>query len=109
MGFNIKQRYVSFDVETTGLYPQRGDRIIEIGAVAIEDGTVTEEFHSFLNTGKPIPLAAQKIHGIRVEMLTGKPGPEEVMPRFIAFISNSVLIAHNAKFDMTGCSPRARG
>jgi DNA polymerase-3 subunit epsilon len=97
----MKQRYVSFDVETTGLYPQRGDRIIEVGAVSLEDGTVVDEFHSFLNAGKLIPLTAQKIHGIHGEMLTGKPGPEEVMPRFMAFISNSVLIAHNAKFDMT--------
>lgn len=96
----MKQRYVAFDVETTGLYPQRGDRIIEIGAVSLEDGNVVEEFHSFLNAGKTIPKTVQRIHGITREMLTGKPGPEEVIPRFMTFISNSVLIAYNAKFDM---------
>jgi len=96
----MKQRYVCFDVETTGLYPQRDDRIIEIGAVSLEDGHVVEEFHSFLNSGKAISGTAQRIHGISREMLIDKLGPEEVMPKFMAFISNSVLIAYNAKFDM---------
>lgn len=92
--------HVVFDVETTGLSPGNGDRVIEIGAVAIQDKGVAEEFHSLINPGRPIPEAVQKIHGITNEMLAGKPRSQEVLPLFHKFIGRSPLIAHNARFDV---------
>lgn len=94
------QRFIVVDVETTGLSPSRGDRIIEIGAVALEEERVGDEFHSLIHVKKRIPLVAQQIHGITDEMLTGKPKADEVMPSFRKFIKDSALVAHNASFDM---------
>lgn len=94
------QRYVVLDVETTGLSPRYGDRVIEIGAVALESGRMVEEFQTLINIESPIPKAVQRIHGITDEMLIGKPKPDEIMPRFSNFIKDSILVAHNAKFDI---------
>ena len=88
------------DVETTGLSPSQGDRVIEIGAVTIEQNQIKGEFHSLINVGKRIPPAAQLIHGITDKMLDGEPKPEEVFPLFNEFIQGSVLVAHNARFDI---------
>ncbi len=93
-------RFIVLDVETTGLSPRNGDRIIEIGALAIERRIIKEEFHTLINIDRTISRQAQEIHGITQAMLAGKPKPEEVMPEFAEFIRDSVLIAHNAKFDM---------
>lgn len=93
-------RYVVLDLETTGLSPTCGARVIEIGAIAMESGSRVEAFHTFINPGKHVPLMVQQIHGITDEMLKGKPRPDEVMPRFREFIQDSVLIAHNAHFDL---------
>lgn len=97
---NPASRHVVLDIETTGLYPQRGARIVEIGAVAIESGKCVAEFESLIDCGKRIPRRAQAVNGISTEMLVGQPPPEEVLPRFIRFVSHSTLVAHNAKFDM---------
>lgn len=94
------QRYVVLDVETTGLSPRYGDRVIEIGAVALEGGLMVEEFHTLIDIESPIPKAVQRIHGITDEMLIGKPKADEVMPRLLDFIKNSILVAHNARFDV---------
>lgn len=95
-----KRRYVVFDVETTGL-TLRNNRIIEIGAVEINGGLLGKEFHSLIDIRKPVPKAALKIHGITTSMLTGQPGVEEVMTTFLQFIRGSILVAHNAEFDMS--------
>ena len=94
-------RHVVVDLETTGLSPRHGHRIIEIGAVAIENGAVVEEFTTLIDAGVPVPTRVQAIHGITDEMLEGQPGPEEALPHFYAFISDSILIAHNAAFEVT--------
>jgi DNA polymerase-3 subunit epsilon len=94
------RRCVAVDVETTGLSPQRGDRVIEVGAVAIEKKQIAEEFHTLIQISKRIPMQAQLIHGITNEMLVGKPKPEEVFPQFREFMRNSILVAHNAQFDI---------
>ncbi len=91
---------VVFDTETTGMSPQRGARIIELGAVRIFQNEIVEEFHSLINVAAPISPYAQKVHGISKAMLRGQPEPEEVYPQFNRFIANSTLVAHNAKFDM---------
>lgn len=93
-------RYVVFDVETTGFNPQYGARIIEIGAVLIKNGHIISEFISLINCGKTVPKQVQNIHGITNEMLSGEPTPEEVFPDFLKFISKSTLVAHNAVFDI---------
>ena len=93
-------RSVVFDVETTGLSIRSGDRVIELGAVAIEGKTVVDEFHSLIQVDQPINPFAQMAHGITKEMLKGQPRADEVMPKFHKFIRNSLLVAHNASFDV---------
>jgi DNA polymerase III subunit epsilon len=95
-----QNRIVVLDVETTGLWPRRGDRIIEIGAIAIENRIMMEEFNTLIDTTRSISREAQQVHGITREMLEGKPKSEVVMPEFQEFIRDSILVAHNAKFDM---------
>lgn len=89
-----------FDVETTGLYPERGHHIIEIGAVAVTGNQMGEEFQSLVHTKAPITKVVQKIHGITSDMLLGQPDAREVMRLFKDFVGTSTLIAHNAPFDV---------
>ena len=93
-------RYVALDVETTGLSLHNGDRVIEIGAVAIEEQSIIAEFSSLIDAGKMIPWHVQQVHGITNEMLIGEPKPDEVLPEFYNFIAGSILVAHNASFDI---------
>jgi len=93
-------RHVVLDIETTGLSPRRGHRIIEIGAIAIEEGHPAEEFCSLVKIDRKIPLQAQRIHGISDEMLAGQRGAEEVLPRLYDFLGDGVIVAHNARFDV---------
>lgn len=95
------QHCVVFDVETTGLSCARGDRIIEIGAISLQDGDIVAEFQSLMNAGRSIPKTLQELHKITNEMLSGKPPPEDVIPAFRKFIGRAVLVAHNASFDMS--------
>lgn len=100
MSVNLQERYVVLDVETTGLSPWKGDRVIEIGAVALEGGNMIAEFSTLIQVPRAIPFQATQIHGITDEMLIGQPTPEEVFPALEAFIRESILIAHNARFDL---------
>lgn len=93
-------QYVAIDVETTGFSPKKGDRVIEIGAVAIRDQSIAAEFSSLIDAGKKIPWRAQQVHGITNEMLQGEPEPDVVWTEFYKFIAGSTLIAHNASFDI---------
>jgi len=93
-------QYVALDVETTGLSPQNGDRVIEIGAVAIENQSIIAEFSSLIDIDKRIPWQVQQVHGITNEMLEGEPKPDEVWSEFYNFITKSTLVAHNASFDV---------
>lgn len=104
-------RIVVFDVETTGLAPEQGDRVIEIGAVALDGETIVDEFHSLIDTDQPIDPAAQKVHGITKEMLEGQPRAEVVMLRFRSFIEGSIMVAHYADFDLSfvGCEFKRLG
>ncbi len=94
--------YTAFDTETTGLEPSRGDRIVAIGAVRIEKGKILKDaiFHTLVNPERPIPPSATKIHGITEEMVKDKPPLREVLPKFLAFCRDTVLVAHNAAFDL---------
>jgi len=95
------RRTIVFDVETTGLSPEAGDRVIEIGAVALEGGKIADEFHSLIDTDRAIDPAAQRVHGITRGMLAGQPKPKKVMPKFRAFIEDSIMVAHYADFDLS--------
>ncbi len=96
-------RYVVFDLETTGLEPTRGDRIIAIGAVRVRDGRVDERdrFESFCQPGRPIPPASTAIHGITDSMVAHAPPWPHVVADFHAWVGDDVLVAHNAAFDLS--------
>jgi len=98
--FKFAERFIAVDVETTGLSIKRGDRIIEIGAVVMEGGSIGDEFQALICVKRRIHRAAQQVHGITKEMLLGQPLADEVMPEFMKFIADSTLVAHNARFDM---------
>ncbi len=90
-------RIICFDIETTGFEYLRGDRCIEIGAVEIIDGKITENsFHEYINPeGKIIPPETYMVHKISNAFLEDKPKMSEIAPRFIEFIGDSPVVAHN--------------
>jgi len=94
--------YTVFDTETTGLNPAEGDRIISIGAMRIVNGRLLRDeiFDQLIDPQRSIPQESIEIHGIRPEMLKGMPTIETALPRFHQFVTDTVLIAHNAAFDM---------
>ena len=87
------------DFETTGLSPARGDRAIEIGAVRIVDGRITERFSELMNPGVSLPPFITGLTGITDAMLAGVPPCEEVMDRFADFLGAGPVVAHNVNFD----------
>lgn len=90
-------KYVVFDIETTGL-DTKNDRIVEIGAIKIEDGVVVEEFNEMMNPGIPIPEKVSAIHHIYDDMVADKPYPGVVLHRFHEFYKDcDYIIGHNAK------------
>ncbi len=94
--------YTVFDTETTGLNPSQGDEIIQIGATRILNGKLlrSESFEQLVDPQRPLAPESAKIHGITSEMLRGQPTIDRVLPAFHAFATDTVLIAHNAAFDM---------
>ena len=90
--------FTVFDIETTGLKAEHAD-IIEIGAVRMKNGGITDTFQSFIDDGVVIPKEITKLTGITQDMLAGAPGTREVLERFRAFAEGSTLVAHNASFD----------
>ncbi len=94
-------REIVIDTETTGLDPQNGDRIVEIGCVellnAIPTGAV---YHCYINPERDMPESAFQVHGLSAEFLAEKPVFAECVRHFLAFIDGARMIAHNAEFDM---------
>jgi DNA polymerase-3 subunit epsilon len=90
---------VILDFETTGLSPDVGDRAIEIGAVRLVEGEITDRFQELMNPGRRISGFIEDYTGITNQMLVGADSCEVVMNRFADFIGDDNLIAHNASFD----------
>lgn len=90
---------VILDFETTGLSPDNGDRAIEIGAVKLENGQVTEHFQELMNPGRPVSSFIEDYTGITNGMLRDAAPCSDVMARFADFIQGQNLVAHNASFD----------
>ncbi len=99
-GQSFDETYVVFDIETTGFSPIK-NRIIEIGAVKVEKGEITDRFSAFVNPDVPIPFEIEKLTGINDEMVVAAPQIDVVLPQFLEFCQDCVLVAHNATFDMS--------
>jgi DNA polymerase-3 subunit epsilon len=98
----VDLHYTVFDTETTGLEPSAGDEIISLGAVRIVNARLLkrEVFEQLVNPQRPVGKDAMRIHGIEAQALIGQPTIAEVLPQFQHFCEDTVLVAHNAAFDM---------
>ncbi len=94
-----KTTFVAFDVETTGLSAAK-HRIVEIGAVKVRGGRIVSRQVWMVNPGQPIPAATTRIHGLTDEDVAEAPCFKEVYPKFVAFVKDTILVAHNANFDV---------
>ena len=100
MGQNLQGSFVVFDLETTGFSPVN-NRIIEIGAVKVENGEITDRFSTFVNPQVPIPFRIEELTSINDNMVMDAPVIEEILPQFLEFVGDAVLVAHNAGFDVS--------
>ena len=97
----MAKKYIILDTETTGLEVKQGHRVIEIGAVLLNDRKKSEDhFHTYLNPSRLIDEEATKVHGITNSDLEDKPFFDEIAEEFIQFIEGSTLVIHNAPFDI---------
>lgn len=99
--------YVVFDIETTGFSAVK-NQIIEIGAVKVVNGKITETYSTLVNPGTPIPFRIEELTGINDSMVAEAPGIETVLPEFLAFCGDSAVVAHNASFDTGFIREKAR-
>jgi DNA polymerase-3 subunit epsilon len=94
-------RQIVLDTETTGLKPEEGHRIIEIGALELIDRSLTgRQFHKYLNPERSVDAEAVEVHGLSDEFLEDKPRFAEIAEEFVEFIRGAELIIHNAAFDV---------
>ena len=99
-GQSLKGTYVVFDLETTGFSSVK-DKIIEIGAVKVENGEITDKYSTFVNPKIPIPFRITQLTSITDEMVMNAPDIEVILPQFLEFVGDAVLVAHNASFDVS--------
>ncbi len=99
-GQDLSADFVVFDIETTGFSPVK-NKIIEIGAVKVSGGEIVDHYSTFVNPQVPIPFEIEKLTGIRDDMVIDAPLIEEILPQFLEFCQDAVLVAHNAGFDMS--------
>ena len=97
-GQSMDSEYVVFDIETTGLSP-RYNKIIEIGAVKIKNGKIQDTFSEFINPEVPIPYTITKLTSITDQMVMEAPTIDEILPKFMEYVGDAILVAHNASFD----------
>ena len=97
----MTKKLIVLDTETTGLEVGQGHRLVEVGAVALADRKRTElHFHSYLNPQRSIDEEAEKVHGLSIERLSGEPEFSEIAESFLEFVEGSILVIHNAAFDL---------
>lgn len=106
-GLKFDGSFVAFDIETTGFSPIK-DTIIEIGAVKIVNGEITDTFNELINPLRPIPYRIEELTGINDSMVKDKDTLLEVLPRFLDFAGDLPLIAHNATFDTSFIAAKAK-
>ncbi len=99
-GQSLDETYVVFDIETTG-FSALSDKIIEIGAVKVVGGNIVDYFSEFVNPGVPIPYRIEHLTGINDEMVINAKGIDEILPLFLEFSKDAIMVAHNADFDMS--------
>ena len=99
-GQSMDGSFVVFDIETTGFSPV-SCKVIEIGAVRVENGKITDRFSTFVNPKVPIPFRIEQLTGINDSMVMDAPEIEKVLPEFLEFCRGAVMVAHNADFDMS--------
>lgn len=99
-GQTLDEKYVVFDIETTGFSPVK-NKIIEIGAVKVINGKITEYYSTFVNPHVPIPYEIVKLTSITDEMVKDAKSIEEILPEFMEFSEGAIMVAHNASFDMS--------
>ena len=97
---DLDSRFVVFDIETTG-FSAVNDRIIEIGAVKVEGGRIVDRYSTFVNPERPIPFEIEKLTGIHDGMVEDAEVIEDVLPKFMEFCQDCIMVAHNAEFDMS--------
>lgn len=97
---SVDADYVVFDIETTGFSPMY-NKIIEIGAVKVSEGRIVDKFSTFVNPGEPIPYRIEQLTGINDNMVMDSPAIEDILPEFLEFSKDCVMVAHNADFDMS--------
>lgn len=94
-------REIVIDTETTGLSPDNGDRVVEIGCLELSNHMATgRTYHCYVNPERAMPSAAQDIHGLSDEFLADKPRFAEIVDDFLAFLGDAPLVIHNAAFDL---------
>lgn len=91
---------VVFDVETTGLSPIDGDRIVEIAAMKVRGLEVVDQFYSLVNPKRFLPAAAMSVNGITEDMIADAPFSEDVLPKFVDFVGGACVAGHNVRFDL---------
>ena len=104
---DLNQSFVVFDIETTG-FSNTNDKITEIGAVKIQDRKVVDKFSQLINPQKDISYKIQELTGITNDMVANEPTIEEVLSKFLEFCGDSVMVAHNADFDMSFIKEKSR-
>lgn len=97
---DLDSRFVVFDIETTG-FSAVNDRIIEIGAVKVEGGQIVDRYSTFVNPERPIPFEIEKLTGIHDGMVEDADVIEDILPKFMEFCQDCIMVAHNAEFDMS--------
>ena len=97
----LDETYVVFDLETTGLDPKDGNSIIEIGAVRVRNNQIIDRFDELIDPGMELSEEITRITSITNEMLKGNDNEENVVKRFVEWANGDILVAHNAKFDLS--------
>jgi len=94
-------KLVVIDLETTGNSPKKGEKIIQLSAVIIENGKIIDQYTSFVSPGKPIPAFIEELTGINDEMVKDAPAFHEIAPKILELLDHGVFVAHNVQFDLS--------